>query len=176
MCIRDSYKEAAKWFENAATQGLAPAQYRLGSLYEKGLGVQRDAALARTWYLRAADAGNARAMHNLAVLTAEGVDGKPDYASAGAWFRKAAEHGIRDSQFNLAILHARGLGVQQSLVQSYVWFALAAAQGDEDAGRKRDEVGARLDAVSYTHLDVYKRQGFAPLAHRTRPPPRRRQP
>ena len=63
--VTRDYKEAAKWFENAATQGLAPAQYRLGSLYEKGLGVQRDAALARTWYLRAADAGNARAMHCL---------------------------------------------------------------------------------------------------------------
>ena len=32
----------------------------------------------------------------------------------------------------------------QDLVQSYKWFALAAGQGDEEAGRKRDEIGARL--------------------------------
>ena len=30
---------AARWFERAAVLGLAPAQYRLGSMYEKGLGV-----------------------------------------------------------------------------------------------------------------------------------------
>ena len=39
-----------------------------------------------------------------------------------------------------------GMGVTQNLGQSYVWFDLAARQGDEDAAKKRDEVGARLDA------------------------------
>ena len=139
-------KAAALWFEKAAGQGLAPAQYRLGSIYEKGVGVDRDYGKARSWYQQAADAGNARAMHNLAVLFAEGNDGKADYGTASDWFRKAAELGVRDSQFNLAILYARGLGVGQSLVQSYMWFAVAAAQGDQDATRKRDDVGARLDS------------------------------
>jgi localization factor PodJL len=139
-------KTAAQWFEKAAEGGLAPAQYRLGSLYEKGVGVDRDYARARLWYERAAEAGNARAMHNYAVLLAEGGDGKPDYAAAAEWFRRAAEYGVRDSQFNLAILYVRGLGVSRDLQQSYVWFAAAAEQGDEDAARKRDEIGARLDS------------------------------
>ena len=139
-------KTAAQWFQKAAEQELAPAQYRLGSMYEKGIGVDRDYAQARKWYQRAADAGNARAMHNLAVLAAEGNDGKPDYLVASDWFRKAAEFGVRDSQYNLAILHARGLGVTQSLTHSYMWFAIAADQGDADAGKKRDEIGARLDS------------------------------
>jgi localization factor PodJL len=139
-------KLGAQWFEKAATQGLAPAQYRLGSMYEKGIGVDRDYARARKWYESAANVGNARAMHNLAVLSAEGNDGKPDYAAAAGWFRKAAELGVRDSQYNLAILYARGLGVTASLPQSYLWFAVAAEQGDVDAGKKRDEVAARLDS------------------------------
>jgi localization factor PodJL len=142
-------KSAFQWFEKAANRGLPPAQYRLGSLYEKGIGVDRDYAQARGWYQRAAEAGNARAMHNLAVLYAEGGDSKPDYATAAEWFRKAADYGVRDSQFNLAILYARGLGVTQSLPQSYLWFSAAAAQGDEDAGKKRDEVGARLDSKDF---------------------------
>jgi localization factor PodJL len=139
-------KLAAQWFEKAANQGLAPAQYRMGSIYEKGIGVTRDLSLSKMWYQRAADAGNTRAMHNLAVLIAEGTDGKPDYASAANWFKQAAEYGVRDSQFNLAILYARGLGVGQNLVQSYVWFTLAGKQGDEDAGKKAQDVAARLDA------------------------------
>lgn len=138
--------QAAAWFERAAQQEFAPAQYRLGAIYEKGVGVERDLEKARSWYQRSAERGNVKAMHNLAVLIAEGATGKPDYASAAQWFRAAAEHGVRDSQYNFGILNARGLGTAQDMVQSYLWFSLAAAQGDEDAGRKRADVAARLDS------------------------------
>ena len=137
---------AIGWFEKAAAQGLAQAQFRLGGIYEKGLGVTRDAARARDFYEKAAASGHVRAMHNLAVMLAEGVEGKPDYATAAQWFRRAADYGVRDSQFNLAILYARGLGVGQNLGLSHVWFDIAARQGDEDAAKKRDDVGSRLDA------------------------------
>ena len=141
-------KLAARWFEAAANQNVPYAQYRLAAMYEKGVGIPRDAALARSWYLKAANAGNARAMHNLAVLYAEdGGNGKPDYAEASQWFRRGAEFGVRDSQFNLGVLYGRGLGVAQDLQQSWVYFSLAAQQGDADAGHKRDEVAAKLDAT-----------------------------
>jgi localization factor PodJL len=139
---------AAQWFDRAAAQGLTPAQYRLGSLYEKGQGVKKDLNKARALYIQAADKGNAKATHNLAVLYAEGIDGKPDYGAAGQWFRKAAQRGVADSQYNLGILYARGIGVEQNLAESYKWFALAAAQGDQDAGKKRDDVAAKLDQQS----------------------------
>jgi localization factor PodJL len=135
---------AARLFEHAATHGMVPAQFRIGKLYEKGLGVPRDLGKAKGWYQSAADMGNALAMHQLAVLIAEGVNGKPDYAAAIAWFQRAAQHGVRDSQFNLAVLLARGLGTAPDLAGSYTWFSIVAAQGDEDAARKRDEVGSRL--------------------------------
>lgn len=139
-------KLALRLFERAAVAGLGPAQFRLGNMFEKGIGTNRDPALAKVWYGRAAERGNAKAMHNLAVLYAEGAGGKPDYATATDWFRRAAEHGVRDSQYNLAILLGRGLGAPADLGQSYRWFAIAAAQGDDDAARKRDEVAGRLPA------------------------------
>ncbi|MGH6817412.1 MAG: hypothetical protein ACREC1_01410 [Methylovirgula sp.] len=142
-----NFTAAATWYAKAAAQGLAPAQYRLGNFYEKGLGVTRDLDRAREWYQKAAERGNTRAMHNLAVLAADGGDdGKPDYATAAQWFKKAAEYGVRDSQYNLAVLLARGLGVQQNFVAAYMWFSIVAAQGDDDAARKRDDVGTRLNA------------------------------
>lgn len=141
-----SAAEAAKWYQRAADAGVVPAQYRLGSLYEKGTGVLRDFERARRLYERSGEAGNAKAMHNLAVMYAQGqATPRPDYKTAAVWFRRAAEHGVADSQYNLGILYARGLGVDQSLAESYKWFALAAAGGDQDAGKKRDEVAARLD-------------------------------
>ncbi len=139
-------EEAARWYERAASKGLGPAQYRYASMLEKGQGVRKDLAAAHKLYVAAADKGNAKAMHNLAVIYAEGAEGKPDYASAAQWFRKAAEHGVADSQFNLGVLAARGLGTEKNIAESYKWFALAAAQGDRDAGRKRDEIAAHLDA------------------------------
>jgi localization factor PodJL len=146
--VPTSLDEAARWLDRSARQGFAPAQFRLASLNEKGEGLKKDLQAARRLYIAAADKGHAKAMHNLAVLHAEGVDGKPDYKVAAQWFRKAATYGIADSQFNLAILYARGIGVEQNLAESYKWFALAAGNGDRDAGRKRDDVAARLDQSS----------------------------
>jgi localization factor PodJL len=139
-------EQAVRWFELAANQGLAPAQFRLGGFYEKGIVVKKDLAVARDFYAAAAAKGNGKAMHNLAVLYAEGINGPADYRTAALWFRKAADCGIKDSQYNLAILYARGIGVGQSYAESYKWFALAAGSGDADAAKKRDDVASHLDA------------------------------
>lgn len=142
--VAQDQKEAARWYQMAAERGFAPAEYRLGSLYEKGNGVGRDLSKAMSLYQRAADAGNASSMHNLAVLYASGATGTADYKAAVSWFTKAAELGIADSQFNLAILYARGNGTSQNLEESYKWFAVAAKSGDKDAAEKRDEVAKAL--------------------------------
>lgn len=167
-------KLALRLFERAAVAGLAPAQFRLGNMFEKGIGTNRDPALAKVWYGRAAERGNAKAMHNLAVLYAEGAGGKPDYATATEWFRRAAEHGVRDSQYNLAILLGRGLGAPADLGQSYRWFAIAAGQGDEDAARKRDEVAGRLSgpdlAAAKTAVESWKPKLLEAGANEVTPP------
>jgi localization factor PodJL len=143
-----SYEDAARWLALASKEGIVPAQFRLGSLYEKGLGVKKDLNAARRLYTAAAEKGSAKAMHNLAVLHAEGIDGKPNYEVAVQWFRKAADRNVADSQYNLGVLYARGVGLEQNLAESYKWFALAALRGDKEAGRKRDEIAAQLDANS----------------------------
>ena len=166
----------AKWLEQAADQGLAPAQYRLATLYEKGVGVEKDIDHAKALYLKAAAAGNARAMHNLGVLTADSANGaKPNYVEAAEWFRKAGKLGVKDSQFNLGILEARGLGVPQDLGQAWLWFSLAAAQGDTDAGKKRDDVAARMDpaalAAAAQALSAFRLETPNPTANDVAPPP-----
>ncbi|HEV1999262.1 MAG TPA: tetratricopeptide repeat protein, partial [Xanthobacteraceae bacterium] len=146
--VAPSGEQAQRWFEQAVAKGSMHAAYRLGSMYEKGQGIAKNLNEARRLYLMAAEAGHARAMHNLAVLHAEGIDGKPDMRAAARWFRLAADRGVRDSQYNLGVMYARGAGVTQNLAEAYRWFALAAMQGDTEAGKKRDDVAARLDAQS----------------------------
>jgi len=144
--VERNMEQAAAWFSRAAEQGLAPAQYRMASMTEKGTGLAKDLQAARGLYEQAAAAGNLQAMHNLGVMHAEGGLGAPDMALAQGWFRQAAELGLKDSQFNLGIFYTRGLSQRQDLQQAYLWFALAAQQGDKDAALKRDQIAAKLDA------------------------------
>jgi localization factor PodJL len=148
--VTQDLEQAAEWYRRAAEGGLAPAQYRLGSIHEKGIGVARDPAEAMGWYRRAAEAGNAKAMHNLAVLYAEGIGGGSDLDRAAEWFRRAAEHGVRDSQFNIGVLHARGLGVPQDMIEAYKWFSVAAQSGDSQAAERRNVLASSMPEEDLT--------------------------
>jgi localization factor PodJL len=125
--------DGVKFLTQAAEKGQAVAQYRLGTLYERGQGIPADAAKAAHWYEMAANQGNRKAMHNLAVSYAGGATGKKNMAEAARWFAKAAALGLSDSQFNLAVLYERGDGVPQSLLDAYKWYSIAAAAGDTES-------------------------------------------
>jgi localization factor PodJL len=144
----DNAAEAVRWLERAASAGLAPAQYRLGAMYERGQGVAKDLGRARSWYQSAAEKGNVKAMHNLAVSASGREGGNPDYAVAAKWYGEAASYGLADSQFNLGILAEHGLGQEQNAVAAYKWFSLAANSGDKEAAKRRAQVKAKLDAAS----------------------------
>ncbi|MBM3507602.1 MAG: sel1 repeat family protein [Alphaproteobacteria bacterium] len=63
--------EALKWFGEAARQGLADAQYNLGSLYERGgNGIPPDDVEAFVWLTRAAAQRHEGARQMLALVTA----------------------------------------------------------------------------------------------------------
>jgi localization factor PodJL len=118
--------QAVTYLTQAAEKGQPVAQYRLGTLYERGQGVTMDPGKASHWYERSAAQGNRKAMHNLAVLYAA----KKDMTGAARWFVKAASLGLSDSEFNLAVLYERGDGVPQSLAEAFKWYSIAAAAGD----------------------------------------------
>lgn len=141
-------RDALAWYTKSAEAGYAPAQQRLGSLYEKGIGAEKDLSIAKSWYQLAADQGNSAAMHNLGVLLANGVQGEPDLVQAVRWFEQAALYGVPDSQYNLGVMAVRGDGMEPSLKESYKWFALAAQSGDTDAAAKRDTVAERMDPAT----------------------------
>lgn len=49
------YEKAKYWYEKAAENGNAYAQYQLGTMYEYGLGMNTNDLLALDWYLKAAE-------------------------------------------------------------------------------------------------------------------------
>ena len=52
-----NYKKAMEWFEKAAEQGYALAQYNLGIMHESGDGVGQSDSMAMRWYAKAAAQG-----------------------------------------------------------------------------------------------------------------------
>jgi TPR repeat protein len=60
--VSEDNTKAAEWYEKAAKQGDADAQYELGSLYFNGQGVQRDDTKAAEWFSKAAAQGNEKAI------------------------------------------------------------------------------------------------------------------
>lgn len=54
---KEDYSKAAELFCKAAEQGLADAQFLLGSLYADGEGVEKDMNQATAWYRKSAEQG-----------------------------------------------------------------------------------------------------------------------
>jgi localization factor PodJL len=153
--------EAFKWLSRAAQQGQAVAQYRLGTLYERGQGVAANAATAASWYEKAAAQGNRLAMYNLAVAMANKSLGRQNMPEAARWFSKAASLGLVDAEFNLAVLYERGDGVPQSLLDAYKWYMIAAAAGDNGAQQRAAVLATQLSETDRAAAQK-SAQGFKP--------------
>ena len=93
-----------------AALGNVDAQYNLGVVYDRGLGVVRNMVLARQWYEKAAMQGYAMVQYNLGVTYYLIQDGKPDYVTAKALFDKAAAQGVPQAQNYLGIMYYLGAG------------------------------------------------------------------
>jgi TPR repeat protein len=59
--VVQSDKEAAKWWQMAADQGHAGAQFNLGNIFQKGCVVAQSTEEAVLWWRKAADQGIAGA-------------------------------------------------------------------------------------------------------------------
>ncbi|SIN72081.1 Sel1 repeat-containing protein [Sulfurivirga caldicuralii] len=63
-----NFKEAVKWFKEAAEQGHAEAQYKLGLMYDNGQGVRQDKSKAKMLFGQACDNGFQRGCDGYRIL------------------------------------------------------------------------------------------------------------
>ena len=123
------YNDAAPLYRQAAEQGHAQSQYRLGVFYENGNGVVKDYDQAIQWYTKAAEQGYASAQCNLGVFYRNGYGVTKDDKQGVEWYRKAAEQGHAQAQNNLGYCYENGYGVTKDYNQAAQWYAKAAEQG-----------------------------------------------
>jgi uncharacterized protein len=102
MSERD-YAGASDELQHLAEQGEVNAQYNLSLMYDIGMGVPQDDALAAYWFRQAAEQGHADAQYNLGGMYFFGRGVPQDETQALEWFRKAAEQGHARAKSSLAM-------------------------------------------------------------------------
>ena len=127
------YEAAIKWYEQAAQDGYANAQYNLARMYQNGEGVTRDYGAAIKWYKRAIKQTHSNAQYNLGMMYVRGKGVAVDYKAAAELFKKASSMGHRDSQNNLGYMYSQGYGVAKDYTRAYMWLDISASKGHKKA-------------------------------------------
>ena len=125
--------EAATWFREAAINGLDVAQFNLGVMYERGLGVPEDETRALLWYHSAAEQGHPLAQYNLGRLYALGKGIPQSDAEAKRWFQRAADRGVAAALYELARFEPNELERERKMYTA----AKAGAEGAQDWLRQK---------------------------------------
>src|SRR5215467_14963644 len=87
---RADYRTSLNVWLPQAQEGDKEAQTYVGEIYEKGLGVPPDYAVALAWYRKAAAQGHSRAQINLGFLYEKGLGVEKDPMQALSWYRQAS--------------------------------------------------------------------------------------
>jgi TPR repeat protein len=131
-------------------------------MYDSGLGVPQDYAMAAFWFRKAAEQGDSDAQFILGVMHWNGraMPAVPqDYAAALALFRRCAEKDA-GCQARLGDMYAYGQGVPQDFVQAHMWYNLAAA-GSEGRAADRYRFDRDQTAKKMTPAQIAEAQQLA---------------
>jgi len=143
---KGDYERALSLWQQRAAKNDPVAQFSIGVMYERGLGVAVDTAEAVRYYRTAAKAGFAAAQFNLGAAYESGRGLEKSLPQAAHWWRQAADQGFTRAQYNLGVLYYYGWGVDKDLKEAARLFELAAAAGDQGAARVL--VGLRQELAS----------------------------
>lgn len=170
------------WYHKAAEQAEAvpstskdifengsAAQCCLADMYERGVGVLQNDALALDWYKKSASKGNYLAQYRLGMRYKMGQGVAKDRVQARFWLKKSAsdgygdarrvlwsfpnfegaEQGDKDAQYELAQMYEQGgRGVEKDDDRARHWHKQSAAQGNACA--------------QYQMGRIYMRDGMVP--------------
>ncbi len=148
--------ESIIWYEKAAEQGNADAQFHLAQCYQHGLVPGRDPSQYSTiveeykqalkWYRKASEQGHCESQLQLGLLLdnsisddyyyeSERKDDKRNY-EAFTWITIAAKQGHAEAQFYMGKYYEYGIFVKQSDQLAIEWYHNAAKRGSANAQYK----------------------------------------
>jgi TPR repeat protein len=131
---KPDYDRGLLCYMNAAAQKESTSIYNIGTLFERGLGVERSLDTALEWYSRAAAFGSANASNVLGIFHEQGLMPQSDLVLAAHHYKKAVKMGHVHSIYNLARLFHEGSGIARNSEQAIIHFEMSAKQ-DHDMGQ-----------------------------------------
>jgi TPR repeat protein len=147
-----AYSEALPLLLRAGNAGKSEGAFYLGYMYDEGLGVAQDYALARKWYEQAATAGHPSAFHNLGLIYGAGHGVPADYTIALEWYRKAAAAGNASAMQAVGRYYEQGLSVVADKAAALTWYKKSAVRGETRAVQALERLG-ETDAVNWAKAD-----------------------
>jgi len=133
--------KAKLWYEKAARQGNASAQYNLAQLYTtEESSDSKHYFKAKYWYEKSIEGGIVDAYNNLASLYMEGKGVKADKNKALSLLKQGAKKGDSTAQLNLAVLYAWGEGIPHNKMEAYNNFRKALQSGKSEASEYLDKL------------------------------------
>lgn len=132
-----NYTETNTWATYAATYNYAPALYRLGSLYNDGLGVSQSFSDANVYFKKAFNIISGKPAAKLdpweettmGVLYIRGYFVTKDENQAFKWYQKSAQDGCIIGQYNLGWAYSEGTGTSVDKRAAFEWYTKAAQAG-----------------------------------------------
>jgi TPR repeat protein len=146
MGVKEDKVAALEWFQKAAEQGLAEAQFGTGLAFLNGRGTDENATEAVKWFKKAAAQGYADAQNELGNCYLEGTGVPKDPIAGVNLLKQAAEAGLPAAQHALGLCYQQGKGITRDYVQAYKWLSLAAAEDDANAAEIKVSL-AKVESV-----------------------------
>ena len=119
------YKTALYYLSYDANLGDDKAQYNLGIIYKKGLGVSVDENEAFSWFFLSASQGNILANYALGHAYLKGSGINKNYKLALKSFKFSALGDHPTSRLILGNMYFQGQGVEVSYPKAFLWWRLA---------------------------------------------------
>jgi len=172
LFARLEWSRALAACEDEGKRGSIVAQRTVGTIYERGLGVNPNAQSAAQWYAKAAEGGDAVAQFQLGSMLYSGTGIKKDQTSGITWIRRAADQQQLDAMYALAQALERGDGVKKNKSEALGLFTRAAELGYPRAQTKLGSLHAagdivvRDDALAVSWFRKAADQGYAEAQYR----------
>ena len=144
------YKKALYYLSYETNLGDDKAQYNLGIMYKKGLGVPVNKNEAFGWFFLSANQGNILANYALGHAYLKGSGIKKNYKSALKAFKYAALREHPSSRLIIGNMYSQGQGVFVSFPRAFLWWSLAQDLNIGGASQNIDMIKKKISRDQYS--------------------------
>jgi TPR repeat protein len=142
-----------------AEKGYAKAQFRMGWIYERGIGAPQDYSKARVWYAKAMANGDADAVARTGMLYELGLGVEKSYDKAAEYYRRAIREESAWGYAHMGYLYETGKGVPRDREQAAEYYRRGMEMGNYLAVTRLGflyQVGRGVTKDEYKAVELYQ--------------------